>query len=507
MFDETEIKELIEKALDTAYQKFQEKKFEMVCVVTNQILKINPDNCNAMQLLGLSYSALQRHDEAVEVLSKCLEHHPDNPETLNDLALSYSNKRNFQKSIELIEKAISIKPEMASLYGNLGLQYRHIQDHYKAIECFRKGIKIQPDHTLFAMLGGCYGELKQLDKAKEYLEKAIEMKPDFAAAHTDLASVLKLEGKWEQGFAEYEWRFDVYDQLKMWKKIYDPNKRWKGEDLEGKKILIHTEQGHGDAINFVRYLKPLKKKGAHIILHCNDILVPIFKNLADEFYTVEPTKIAPWEEGNETPEHDYHCSVMSLPHIFKSIFTYPEYIHVDRKFDLSKYDTNFKIGIVWAGNPQHPNDKNRSCKLEYFRQISQSPNVKLFSLMKDIRKRAYSDNDTPIDLTEGADDMQVVDLHEYINSFEDTASIINSLDMVVGVDTAVMHLAGAMGKMAILLLPWNPDWRWGLEGSDTIWYGSLYLARQKEKGVWNSVFDETKNLIQDYLEERKKGMS
>ena len=105
MFDETEIKELIEKALDTAYQKFQEKKFEMVCVVTNQILKINPDNCNAMQLLGLSYSALQRHDEAVEVLSKCLEHHPDNPETLNDLALSYSNKRNFQKSIELIEKA------------------------------------------------------------------------------------------------------------------------------------------------------------------------------------------------------------------------------------------------------------------------------------------------------------------------------------------------------------------------------------------------------------------
>lgn len=506
MFNDQEIKELVEKALDTSYQKFQEKKFEIVCVVTNQILKISPDNCNAMQLMGLSYSALQRHDEALEILEKCLKNHPNNPETINDLALCYSNKRNYRKSIELLEKAIQIKPEMASLYGNIGLQHRHLNEYEKAIEYFRKGIELEPNHTLFAMLGGCYGELKNLEKAKEYLEKAIEMRPDFAAAHTDLASVLKLQEKWLEGFAEYEWRFDVYDQLKIWKKIYNPSKKWNGEDLNGKRIIIHTEQGSGDAIHFVRYLLPLKKRNAHIILHCNKSLASIFSGLADEFFHEEPTLLASFEEGNNIPEHDYHCSVMSLPHIFKSILTYYSYIQSPKKFDLSQYNENFKIGIVWGGNPQHPNDKNRSCRLEYFRELSKIPNVKLFSLMKDTRKRAYSDNDIAVDLTEGSHDMQVVDLHEFMNDFSDTASIIESLDLVVGVDTAVMHLTGAMGKMGILLVPWNPDWRWGLEGTDSIWYSSLHLVRQNEKGCWDSVFKEVVSLVKKHLEQKKEDM-
>jgi tetratricopeptide (TPR) repeat protein len=503
MFRESEIQELVKKGLDTSYQKFQEKKFEIVCVVTEQILKVDPDNCNAMQLLGLSYSALQRHDDALSVLTKCSEKHPENPETINDLALCYSNKRDYKTAIFLLEKAIGLKPEMASLYGNIGLQHRHLQEYQKAIKYFEKGIELEPSHTLFAMLGGCYGELKNLEKAKEYLEKAIELEPNFAAAHTDLSSVLQLQENWEKGFEEYEWRFDVYDQLKVWKKIYDPNKKWKGEDLSGKRIIVHTEQGSGDSIQFVRYLKPLKKRNAYIIMHCNKSLATIFSSLVDEFYHEEPTAIPSYDQGNKVPDHDYHISVMSLPNVFKSIFTYSDYLTIPKKFDLSNYDANFKVGIVWAGNPQHPNDKNRSCNLEYFRDISKIPEVKLFSLMKDTRPRAYSDDEMPIDLTKGADDIKVVDLQNYINDFSDTASIINSLDLVIGVDTSVMHLVGAMGKMGILLLSWNPDWRWGLDGDDTIWYSSLYILRQKEKGNWKTVFEEAKKLIEDHLEQKK----
>ena len=295
--------------------------------------------------------------------------------------------------------------------------------------------------------------------------------------------------------------------MKVWKKIYNPSKRWHGEDLSGKRLIVHTEQGHGDSIHFIRYLKPLKEKGAHIILHCNDSLKGIFEGLVDEFFTTEPEKIGSWEDGNSLPKYDYFVPLLSLPHELGSIFTYPSYIRVRRKFDLSNYSGMNKVGIVWAGNPQHPNDQQRSCKLNMFRGIGNLPNVKLFSLMKDTRKRAYLHQKEPIDLTEDSDDMKVVNLGEYINDFEDTAAIINSLDLVVGVDTSVLHLAGAMGKPCLLLLPWNPDWRWEAEGESTIWYGRMHIVRQKIKNDWNSAFEEAEKMVKLFFEAKKGHVS
>lgn len=499
MHSEEDLNKLVKDALEIAYKKFHEKKFEIVCVITEQILKVSPHECGAMQILGLSYSALQRHEEAISILQKSLQNNPNNPETLNDLALCESNKGNYDSAISYLEKAISIKPDMPELYSNLGLQYRHKENHEKAIDCFNKCLSIKESHVTYAMIGGCYGEMKMLDEARKNIEKAIELKPDFAAAHVDLSSIYKLQSKWMEGFEEYEWRYDVHEQLQIWKKIYDPSKRWNGEEISGKRIIIHTEQGHGDAIHFARFLIPLKSKGAHVILHCNSILKNIFSKLADEFFIEEPSNMKSWQEGNDLPDHDFHCPLLSLPYVFKSIFIYPSYINVERKFDLSNYKNFHKIGIVWAGNPQHPNDRHRSCKLSLFKKIGEIPNVKLFSLMKDTRKRAYLHDKNPVDLTDGSDDMKVVDLRDKINDFEDTAAIINSLDMVVSIDSAVVHLAGAMGKPCILLLPWNPDWRWEIDGTNTIWYGSVEIIRQKEKGDWIPVFEEAEKLIREYF--------
>lgn len=501
MNKEEEVKQLINQAYEKAYEKFQEKKYEIVCVIAEQILKVSPNEWQAMQILGLSYSALNRFDDSITILKRCLELNSDNAETLNDLALAYSGKYDYDNSIKYLEKAIDVKPDMAVFHSNLGLQYRHKKNNDKAIESFKKSISLSEKPETLAMLGGCYGEKKQLDEAEKYILKALELNPNFAAAHVDLSSILKLQGKWKEGFSEYEWRSDVYDQLQIWKKIYNPAKKWRGEDISGKRIVIHTEQGHGDAIQFIRYLKPLKNKGAYIILHCAESLKSIFFNLADEFYTTEPNTVANWDVGNNTPEHDYHCSVMSLPNILQSIFTYYSYIKVDRNFDLSNYKNNKKIGIVWAGNPQHPNDRERSCRLELFRKISKIDGVKLFSLMKDTRPRAYKDNGISVDLTIGSEDIKVVDLCEYINDFEDTASIINSLDLIISVDSSVIHLAGAMGKPCFGLISWNPDWRWEIEGDCTVWYPSVSLVRQKERGNWDSVFEEVEILVEKFFNE------
>ena len=498
MFTQEEIDNIIKEALDQAYSNFYKKKFESVVVILEQLLKIDPNNHEANQLLGISYHALKRHDDAKKYFYKCLEIQPENIETINNLALCYSSQYNYEKAIDLLQQALKISPESASILANLGLQYRHISDFEKAIECYKKSLVLRKIPTTLAMIGGCYGEMKNLHIAEKYIREAIDLEPNFDAAYIDLASILHLRGEWEEGFKAYEKRFDVFEQLKIWSKIYDPKDRWDGRDIKGKTLLVHMEQGNGDTIHFVRYLQLLKNKGIRIILHCSDVLMDICKDKADEIFNLDPLQIPHYEqEENKSivPKHHFHCSLVSLPHLLKnpSIPTCP-YINIDKNIDMSSYEGMYKIGIVWAGNAQHPNDRYRSCKLEEFREIYNLPNVKLFSLMKDYRARTY-DGKTIIDLSTETNDMKIVDMSSYLTTYYETAKIINSLDLVVGVDTSVIHLAGAMKKPTLCLLPWNPDWRWGIEGKRTIWYPSVKLIRQEKRGIWKEPFDKALKII------------
>jgi Tfp pilus assembly protein PilF len=492
MFTQKEIDDLIEEALKESCKKFCDKKYEAVVVILEQVLKINSNNHSALQLLATAYHALKRNDDAKEYFNKCLAIEPDNPETLNNIALSHSNSREYNKSIEILKKAIQLKPDSPSLHANLGLQYRHLEDCENAIKQFKLALEIKESPTTLAMLGGCYGELKELDLAEECIRKALHIDPDFAAAHIDLASILQLKGQWIEGFKEYEWRFNVFEQLEMWKRIYSPEKKWDGRNISGKKLIVHTEQGNGDTLQFSRYLKILKDMGIHVTFHCSDVLDELFKGFADEIFCLDPLKIPSWKDRKIleiVPQHDFHCSVLSLPHLLNHPpIPQTPYIFAKESVDMSKYDGYFKIGIAWAGNPQHPNDKHRSCHLKFFREIYNLPNVKLFSLMKDIRPRSY-DGSAVIDLHEDTDDMKIIDMAPMMNSYSDTASIINSLDLIVSVDTSIIHLAGAMNKPTISLLAWNPDWRWMLEGEKTAWYPSMKLIRQTKKGIWKDVFE------------------
>jgi hypothetical protein len=213
----------------------------------------------------------------------------------------------------------------------------------------------------------------------------------------------------------------------------------------------------------------------------------------DVVYTADPLKIT----KEDLPPHDCHCSIMSLPYLLGKRIPTERYLVSLKQIDLGGYSDSFKIGIVWAGNPQHPNDAKRSCRLANFRGIHDLPSVKLFSLVKDTRPRIYRLNPNPIDLTDGTDDMKIVDMAPLMNTFADTAAIINSLDLVISVDTAVLHLAGAMGKPTWALLPWSCDWRWLQSGNETIWYPSVRIFRQTQPGDWNSVFSQLEKEIQN----------
>lgn len=489
---DTEISSLIDKATNLVYEKINLKQFEIASVIANQVLKIDPENHQIQQLLGVCYQNLKRYKDAREAFEKCLKINPNEPESLNNLALTYASEFDYKKACEILIIAVEKNPKASCIHNNLGLQYRSLEEHENAISCFKKSLELKNDSKTWAMMGGCYGELKQLDKAEKCFLKALNLDPDFAAAHTDLACVYQLKGDWKQGFKEYEWRFNVYEQLKVWKKLYDQNKRWKGQDISGKKLLVHTEQGIGDGINFIRYLPILKTRGIHLTLHCSEPILPLVQSFADEFFSKCPSKIS----TEDLPDHDFNCPVMSLPHILNLDYIPNDpYIFISEKIKIEKYNDKIKIGIVWAGNPEHSNDRKRSCELKMFKGLHDLNNVKLFSLMKDTRKRAYNDQNKPIDLTEGSENMQIVDFSEQIKSFYDTALIINSLDIIIGVDTSVLHLAGAMGKPCCLLLSKNNDWRWKSEGETTLWYPNMKLFRQEKNGDWSSVFEKVEKYI------------
>lgn len=498
MIDQAEIESLIKQAIDASYKKLTEEQYEAVSVITRQVLKISPDNTHALHMLGVALHALGQYKDALEIIEKLHELEPLNYENINNMALTLSSLGQHEKSVEVLKQAIKVKSDLPSLYNNLALSYRSLDQHDKAIDVLNESLKLVAEPKTYGLLGACHGEIQNLEQAKSYFLKALEIDPKYYPARVDLAAVYHLMGDYDAGFREYEHRFKVYDQLSLWMQVYGPEKRWQGQSLDGKTIIIHTEQGLGDNIHFLRYVPLLRKWSVRIIIHCSESLKELFSPFADHIYTEDPKKLQQNPEEHKPPEHDYSCSVVSLLHFLGNppIPSCP-YIDVQDSVEMSAYEGLYKIGIVWAGNPQHPNDRKRSCHLKMFRDIHNLKGVKLFSLMKDTRLRCYSDNESPIDLTEGTEDMKIIDMSEKINSFADTARILKSLDLVIGVDTSVIHLAGAIGVPTFCALAWNPDWRWKLSGETTEWYESVRLFRQKIKDNWPNVF-------QDILAEVKK---
>ena len=319
----------------------------------------------------------------------------------------------------------------------------------------------------------------------------------------DIAFVNHLRGNWKKGFEEYEWRFLHFPQLKFYNKAYDQEKKWDGkQSLAGKTILLYGEQGLGDTIQFIRYVPLLKTEpikqddpsvfhfeliDCRVILHVPESLRSIIGRCegVDEVICRDIVT----GKGDDFPEHDYQCSLISLPHLLDCLDV-PSKVYIKPLATLDskdQYPDTFNIGITWAGSPAHPNDITRSLKLKSFEPIHNMQSVKLFNLQVDMRKRMYNYGPTNVDLTEGCDDMRVVDMTNMIQSFEDTATIISGLDLIICCDTALVHLAGAMGIPCWVLVPYIPDWRWGLEGKTTHWYPSVTLFRQQKRGDWDSV--------------------
>lgn len=496
----SESQKIIDKALDTAKDLLSKGKALESKIICQQIIKCGTEDPHARQLLGLIEFRAGRHREAISIFKQLLIENPNNPQNHNNIALVYASISDYKSSIAHLEKAIEIDPTDGRFYANLGLQYRNIRDYKNSIYNFTKAVEICPTKDNWNHLGSAYGENKESDKAKHAFYQALEIDPEFAMAHVDLAYCLQSTGDWEEAWKHYEYRFNYFNQLQFYKTVYDQNKKWNREDLKDKRILLFCEQGLGDAIMFARYIKHLKNMGAYVILHCYDTIQDIMKYIdgVDEITIAEVHTNPP----QPLPEYDYQTSVMSLPLLLNKPNPYYEpYLNYTKSANLEKYKDTFNIGIIWAGSPLHPEDPQRSCYLKEFKPIYDLDNVKLFNLQKHCGPRKYMHLEEPVDFTEGAENMNIINASEFINDFEDVAMFINGLDLLVSVDTAPVHLAGAMNKPVMMAVAYNSDPRWELYKETTDWYPTIRIFRQKERNNWKEVFeriaDEIKYLLQN----------
>jgi tetratricopeptide (TPR) repeat protein len=452
-----------------------QKRYEETLALLQRALAQKPDYVQAYCNQGFVLSELERYEEAEQALRKALEIDPDNHIALLNLTVPLHKREAHQESEIVLRKILAQDPAHQGAAMNLvvclyaqGRQQEAEAQLLQVIEQHPDCSEAKSKLGIFCCHRGDY------DAAAQWLWQAYEESGQDASAGFDLATFELVRGHYEVGFRLYEHRFDVKENHNP--KRFPDRPRWQGEDLAGRRILVHAEQGLGDNLQCVRYVRELRRRGGRVILETREPLWRLFARLPD----VEQLFL----ENTEIPEFDCFAPIMSLPHLCgSSIETLPAdvpYLSVAPEWvadwapRLPQRQGATRVGLVWSGNPQNRINKDRSLPLSAFAPLAALPGVELVSLQKgDAAEAELADVDFPI-LALGGE----------VQDYADTAAIIQQLDVVIAVDTSVAHLAGALNVPTWVLVAANPDWRWLLQREDSPWYPSARLFRQDKAGDW-----------------------
>ena len=405
---------------------------------------------------------------------------PDHPGGLALLSTLLVKQNNVAEAIAAMERAISFDATQPLWHSNLCAYYRLALRPHDAFNAALTAIRIAPNIPQFLInFAVCCMDLDRTDEAVACLLRAVALESGNAGAHLLLSEVLLSRGEMRPGWMEYEWRVRVPGQ-ELNPPVLSPV--WNGMHLPGSRILLMADQGYGDCIQFCRYIKYVAERCAEVPVSCSPELAPILRNVEGVAYC--------FSNSAEIPSHAVHCRLSSLPWIFGTevdniprpgpyIFADPEKVSVWReRLDRETGTARRRIGLSWCGSPKHQNDHRRSLRLAQLAPLAaaQEQGIAFVSLQKPL-----PEIDRPALKLFGG----MPDFSGQLTDFGETAALIESLDMVISVDTGVVHLAGAMGKPTWVLLSKAADWRWLLDRSDSPWYPSVRLFRQSESGRWN----------------------
>lgn len=476
-----------------------------------------PDIARAWFEAGTACLEQGRYREAEAHYLAALSGRPDDADALNNLATALWQQGRVGEAEAAYRRALELRPDDFAILTNLGNAQWAQGRSAEAAECYARALRLQPGAVETRMnLGVVLSDLGRLDEAETSLAQAVRLRPDSADAHNNLGMNLARQGRvddalacYEQalrlrpdypeahrnrallwlargdfarGLPEYEWRLRC--------RGHDPSPstrpRWWGEDLGGRTVLLHAEQGLGDTVQMLRYCPLVKERGARVVAAVPACLLRLAACCSGLDQVVAL--------GGELPDHEVQAPLMSLPAIFgttvESIPSAASYLSVEHR-QIHQPASGLRVGIAWQGNPRHPSDRRRSFPLACFEPLTALAGITLVSLQQ------------------GAGTEQLDALRGRIAVEEppgfargdvfDTATVIGGLDLVIAPDTAVAHLAGALGRPAWVALGSPSDWRWLADREDTPWYPSMRLFRQSTPGSWREVFERIAAALREEL--------
>jgi Flp pilus assembly protein TadD len=465
---------------------------------------------------GNELANLQRYSEAIPFYMDAMQQRPDHVQTRNNLAVMYAELRRFSEAIEHYEIAIQIDSNFGDAHYNLANALKELKCFDRAMAHYQEAIRCNPyfvsaynNQAICAMDRGRMSEavalfdralqlsphmamahngrglaLSHLGRRSEAIhcfQKALALNPELAESHYNHGLGLLLQADFESGWKEYAWRWRLAENPPR----FVDRPMWNGESLEGKTILIHAEQGNGDTLQFVRFAECLERLGARVVLLCRKSLHRLLASCRGihEFVAIE--------DCTSMPDFDVHCALMDLGQfLVEDLDSIPRsipYLHVEgSRVEMWRRELSHlagcKVGICWQGSTGYRWDHLRSIPLSEWAPLGSVPGVQLVSLQKGYGSEQIGRVSFPVhDLTDrldcGAD------------AFVDTAALMQSLDLVISVDSAIGHLAGAMGIKAWIALPIGPDWRWHVGQDTSPWYPRTELFRQQTYGDWATVME------------------
>lgn len=478
-----------------------------------QAIARRADHAQACFNCAFSHQALHQWDAALASYDKAISIHPAYAEAHCNRAAVLQELKRLDEVVAACDKALALKSDYAEAHTNRGVALYGLQRFAEAIASYDKAITCKPDYLkAHTNRGVALHGLKQWDAALASYEQAIALRPDYAQAHASRGLTLHACGRWDAALASfdkaialdaddaqsyfnksmtlllrgdfaagwplYEWRWETEKSKPRKRSFTQP--LWLGaQPVDSKTILLHSEQGFGDTIQFVRYAKLLAALGARVVLEAPQALMDLLQGL-EGVHTLVAT-------GSPLPPFDMHCPLMSLPLAFqtdlRTIPTAGAYLFSDAN-KVQEWSARLgpsvkpRVGLVWSGNAEHANDANRSVALAHL--LPYLPDsFDYVSLHKELR-----DADRASLVAHGG----IRHFGELLQDFSDTAALVTLMDRVISVDTSTAHLSAALGKPTAILLPLVPDWRWLLDRTDSPWYPTVTLFRQSMDGEWGGVF-------------------
>ncbi len=457
-------------------------KYDEAIQVYRDILTVNPNFSQAYFNLALALQSAGNLKAAIKWYKLSLNHDPLQWRSYYNLGSIYHREEEWSAAEQCFYRVLELKPRSPEAYDFLGRIYRDSERLTEAVNILHKGIEMGPNEaSLYNTLGQVYFKLGRYDDSLNCYNEAIHLKPDFSEAKFSRSLAELKKGNFRDGLKDYEYRA-VLNKTK--KRPYQ-TKKWNGEDLSGKTLLVHWEQGLGDTIQFARYLKLLNDLGINVIFECQPALLPLMRGVCGYHRLIQA--------GAELPHHDAHISLLSLPLIFNTnVKTIPAdipYISLPAELKMKwrknlKESMKFRIGINWRGNLEAASGRTRSISLTEFLSLKDLPNTEWFSLQ-------LSGDCKPQERVPWLQYFRG-DFDKSSGAFMDTAVVMQQLDLIITCDTSIAHLAGGLGCKVWSLLPYSADWRWFLDREDSPWYPTMRLFRQSRPGNWESVFQQVK---------------